>query len=152
MNKKEINRYFLGLEFQLKKEINRQSIQLDLKWIKSLKNLDLPGVYIFFENNQPCYVGETGNLKKRMNDLRNTKNHTLRRNFGHKHFQNHSKFSKASAKKSFDLEIETLLVKMMVKNLTVSLLPVSLGRKEFEEYLCKKYDLLNKYNLRSKRK
>lgn len=152
MKEKEINRYFAGLESQLKKGTIRQSIQLDLKWIKSLKNLDVPGVYMFFENNQPCYVRETGNLKKRMNDLRNTKNHTLRRNFGHKHFQNHPKFSKASAKISFDPEIETLLVKMMVKSITVSLLPVSLGRKEFEEYLCNKYDLLNRYNLRSKRK
>lgn len=152
MTETQITNYLEGLEQKLIAKSNRQPIDLDLPWIKTLKNLNTSGVYLFFEDNKPCYVGETGNLKKRMNDLRNTKNHTLRRNFGHKYFFNHNEFFKATSKLSFNPEIEILLEKLMNEKLSVSLLPVEFGRKEFEEFICSKYELLNKYNLRSKRK
>lgn len=87
-----------------------------------------------------------------MNDLRNTKNHSLRRNLGFNHFSKHKEFFKATAKKSFHADLELLLRELIEKKLTVSLLPVNIGRKEFEEYICEKYDLLTKYNIRSRRK
>ncbi|WP_422351140.1 GIY-YIG nuclease family protein [Flagellimonas sp.] len=152
MKESQIVDYFELLEKKLFDEKNRKRIVLDLDWIKSLKDYETPGVYLFFEDDQPCYIGETGNLKKRMNDLRNTKNHTLRRNFGHKHFEGHPEFYKATSNKNFHPDIESLLITLMIERLTVSLLPIKLGRKECEEYICSKYGLLNKYNLRSKRR
>ena len=57
-----------------------------------------------------------------------------------------------NSKRKFHKSIEKLLDELMIKNLQVSLLRVDLGRKELEEYICDKYQLLEKYNIRSKRK
>ena len=149
----EIQEYLEGLEVILFDKKNRTPLCLNREWVNNLKDgFNGPGVYVFFEEGQPCYVGETGNIRKRMNDIRNTLNHSLRRNFGHKHFSDHPDFHKSSSKRKFHKSIEKLLDELMIKNLQVSLLRVDLGRKELEEYICDKYQLLEKYNIRSKRK
>lgn len=153
MTRTDIDSYLEGLEKVLLGNDNIYPVLLCREWVNSLKkDFNGPGVYVFFEEGKPCYVGETGNIKKRMNDLRNTLNHSLRRNFGHKHFNKHLEFNKATSKRKFHASIEELLNELMKNNLQVSMLRVDLGRKELEEHVCEKYQLLEKYNIRSKRK
>ncbi|GMN12213.1 hypothetical protein MTsPCn9_34700 [Croceitalea sp. MTPC9] len=147
----DVMAYLSSLEKQLFAQNNRKKISLNKDWPKSL-NLNVPGVYVFFENNNPCYVGETGSLSKRMNDIRNTKHHSLRRSFGTNHFKENVNWSKPSSYVSFHPEIESELNFLIEKSLQVSLLPVELGRKELEEHICSKYNLLDKYNNRGQRK
>lgn len=147
MTKTEIEEYLLKIEHQLLIGSERHTIKLTREWAQSFPNE--AGVYIFRENGEVCYVGETGNLRGRMSDILNTQNHNIRRNIGHSYFSNLPNFQKASSKRKFDKEIELLLSDLMEKNLTVSVLPVNLGRKEMEERLCEK--LHPKYNLKGKR-
>lgn len=152
MNHRQVLIYLEELERRLFDKTNRRPIALDLPWINSLEHLSTAGAYLIFEDETPCYVGETGNLKKRMNDLRNTKNHSFRRSMGHKHFGGHAEFFKATSSKSFHPDIEILLRNRIMENFRVSLVPVKLGRKELEEHICNKYGLMDKYNIKSKRK
>ena len=74
MTNKQILKYLQNLESKLYASPQRR-IQLTLEWKKSFPTM--PGVYGIFKSRQLIYVGETGNISQRMNDLRNTKNHTL---------------------------------------------------------------------------
>ena len=97
------------------------------------------------------YVGETGNIYKRMKDLLKTYNHTFRRSLGKKHYSNEKDYFKASSSKKFSDRIEAELDDYMFKNCEVSFLDVRLGRKELEEFIQDKYkDQL--LNVRKKRK
>lgn len=107
------------------------------------------GVYIFFNGDQICYVGETGSIRARMKDLLDTRNHVIRRNIGNTKFKGTTGFRKATASKKFVKIIEIKLNKWIERNLKVSTLVVDLGRKELEEYLYAKYK--PKYNKKGKR-
>src|SRR5680860_1129214 len=153
MTSTDVQDYLNGLERILFEIDKLRPVSLSREWVNSLKkDFNGPGVYVFFEEGKPCYVGETGNIRKRMNDIRNTLNHSLRRKFGHKHFNEHPEFHGSSSKRKFHASIEALLDELMIKNLQVSMLLVDLGRKELEEHICEKYRLLERYNIRSKRK
>ena len=91
-------------------------------------------------------------MKKRINDLLNTRNHTFRRIFGELYFSSHKLYSKASSTKGYDKEIENLLVEKMKSHLSFSYKSMNIGRKEFEEWFQENsndFELLNK---RKKRK
>ena len=79
------------------------------------------------------YVGETGNIRKRMNDLRYTMNHSLRRLLGERLFSSRQNYKKASSSNKYPSEIELELEKWMKENLKISYIVVNLGRKELEE-------------------
>lgn len=132
MTQNQIEEYLTGLE---KKLLNSERIVLEFsrKWASAFP-ADA-AVYIFRRGNEVVYVGETGSLKGRMLDILNTKNHTLRRNFGNHHFCDHPLYEKPSSKKSFCTELELLLNQNMIKELSVSYLVTDLGRKELEERL-----------------
>lgn len=105
------------------------------------------GVYCFFIDNKVSYIGETGCLKKRINDLLNTRNHTFRRIFGELYFSSHTLYSKASSTNGYHKEIENLLVGKMKKHLSYSYKSMNIGRKEFEEWFqenCNEFEFLNK--------
>lgn len=137
MTKTEIQKYLQKLENQLLREEPRNSIDLNRAWANKFPNV--AAVYIFREGDEVCYVGETGSFKGRMNDILNTKNHTIRRNIGSLHFSNHRDFEKASSKKSYHPEIEILLNEKITNDLTVSFIEIDLGRKELEELLYEKF-------------
>lgn len=105
---------------------------------------DHPGVYVLFEKTADAYsliyVGETGNLRERMNDICRTVNHTFRRQLGHKRFA-----QPKPKKQKFNSETESALDAFMDEYLYVSFLEVNFGRTEIETYLVTKYQnqLLN---------
>ncbi|MCY4779264.1 hypothetical protein ORI89_06355 [Sphingobacterium sp. UT-1RO-CII-1] len=147
MTKKQIEEYLIRLEYELLNNSNNQKIELSRSWANSFSSK--AAVYIFREDGEICYVGETGSLKGRMTDLLNTKNHTLRRNIGNHYFSNFHTYEKPSSKKGFCQEIENLLNQKITTHLTVSYILVELGRKELEERLYYKFS--PKYSIKGKR-
>ena len=147
MTKTEIEKYLEVIENKLLFESERHTIILNRIWANSFPNES--AVYLFRENDEICYVGETGSLKGRMNDILNTKNHTIRRNFGNAHFSEFANYEKPNSSKGFCEEIEILLNEKIQTNLTLSYIVLSLGRKELEEKLFDKF--LPKYSIKGKR-
>lgn len=94
-----------------------------------------PGVYIFRLGDTIIYAGETGSLRGRMKGMIDTRNHVVRRTLGTKLYAGRPTYTKPSARQKFwdDLEIE--LNNYIISNLTLSFIPVELGRKELEEKL-----------------
>jgi len=107
-----------------------------------------PAVYVFIDkkNSEIVYAGETGNLRKRMGQLRRTVNHNIRRNIGEKFFSNINNYSPASSTRKFEETIEKAVNDYLENNLLLSFLYIDYGRKELEEYLIKKDELINKLN------
>lgn len=146
MKEKEIKSAIAEYERLILSKENRQDVELTRGWAKTKP--EEAGVYAFFEKDRIVYVGETGLLQGRMNDIRNTLNHTLRRSIGEKKFSNVKGYEKASSKKKFPKHIEEKVENYLLE-LEVSILPVRFGRTEFEEYLVEKYDPI--FNKKTKR-
>lgn len=147
MTRTEIEEYLLQLEHELLIEQERVAVKLTREWAGRFPKRS--AVYVLREDNEICYVGETGSMRGRMTDLLDTRNHTIRRNLGTALFSNHHSFEKASSKKKFSDEIEVLLNGHIEAHLTVSYLLVELGRKELEERLFGKFQ--PRYSLKGKR-
>ena len=107
MTKTQVEEFLVKLENQLLNNSEQKKIELSRNWANSFPND--AAVYLFRENGEICYVGETGSIKGRMNDILNTKNHTLRRNLGNHYFAELPNYEKPSSRKSFCDEIEILL-------------------------------------------
>ena len=80
----EIEEYLSQLEINLLKTGNWQKIVLTRAWASTVTNK--PGVYAIKENNRIIYVGESGNLRGRMTELLNSRQHIIRRTIGKKLF------------------------------------------------------------------
>jgi hypothetical protein len=106
-----------------------------IKFVKSAKwrnnNVpDLAGIYAIFDNdNRLIYIGESGNLRKRMSEIGRTVNHTFRKQIGFVYFGG----EKCSRK--YDDIIEKKLDNYFEENIYISFLPVNFGRLEIETYL-----------------
>jgi hypothetical protein len=129
--------------------------ELTLDWKNSFKNG--PGIYVVKIKDEIVYAGETSNLRKRMNDMRNTMHHTLRRNIGNEKFIDENGFQVATSRKRYIDSIETKLENFMRNNLLVYTLSLDLGRKELEEYIIEingkpKYNLKGNDRLNSRNK
>ncbi|MGC4100884.1 GIY-YIG nuclease family protein [Ferruginibacter sp.] len=101
---------------------------------------DYPGIYALFEGlDNLIYIGETGNLRERMNDICRTVNHTFRRQFANK------RYGVEKTKKKFDADIEIKLDNFFKEQLHLAFIEVNFGRIEIETYLVDKYQkaLLN---------
>lgn len=104
-----------------------------LSWRKQYFK-SVPGIYAFFEtNNKIVYIGETGNLYKRMSDVTRTVNHTFRKKLGQ------LKFEGIKSNKKYDPEIEKMLDKYFDEELYVTFIEVNFGRLEIETFLIDKY-------------
>ncbi|WKW45499.1 hypothetical protein P3875_06820 [Myroides sp. JBRI-B21084] len=147
MTKTEIEEYLVKLEHKLLIESEQHSIELTREWAKSFPNES--AVYLFREEGEICYVGETGSLRGRMTDILNTKNHTVRRNLGKSHYSEFPSYEEPSSRKGFSDDIEIMLNDRIQKHLTLSYITINLGRKELEERLFDK--LKPKYSLKGKR-
>ncbi len=145
-----IESYFKGISRELHKKDKRKQVILTRSWTKQFDKLR--GVYFIFEKDELKYVGETGSLNGRMADLLNTKNHTLRRSIGERNFSKEIGYQKASSKQSYVPAIETKLNDYMQQNLSVSCMPLEIGRKEFEEWVIESNPNILFYNKRKKRK
>jgi len=147
MTTTQIEEYLTRIENDLLNHAERIPIELSRDWANAFPNES--AVYLLREDGEVCYVGETGSIKGRMNDILNTKNHTLRRNLGSHYFSEFPNYEKPSSRKGFCEEIETLLDEKIITNLTVSFILVYLGRKELEERLFEKF--APKYSIKGKR-
>jgi GIY-YIG catalytic domain len=92
----------------------RIKVSRNKSWAKEIE-INIPGIYIFFENKTPRYVGETIDVKERM-----------------------EKFTGKSGHRGGYLKLKKAL---RSKEITFTYLAVNFGRKEFEEWYCNKYDL-----------
>lgn len=144
MTKDEINLYLSTLKRELK-ALPKKPMELTLEWKKSFHKQ--PGVYCIYDKGEMIYVGETENLQNRMNQLRNSRHHVLRRTLGELLYSSRKNYEKATTIKKFSDDIEIDLEEYMKENLSVSYIRVDLGRKELEEYVMRLKEepkLLNK--------
>jgi hypothetical protein len=146
----DINNYLQNLRAKLVEPANWHPIVMTRQWTSTIPNT--PGVYILRESDQTVYVGETGNLRGRMNDLLDSRHHTVRRTIGKTLFSSTDGFTQATAKSKFPEHIELLLNEHICKNLLVAYLPVQIGRKELEELIEKEMCHETKLNKRGRRK
>ncbi len=109
------------------------------------------GVYTIFEDNVLIYVGETGCIQKRMmDDLLNTRHHSLRRSLGADLFRHETDYQPATTRNNFPPRIEELLKNYMEEHLSVNTMVVPFGRLEIEETIIGQ-EPIPKYNKKSKR-
>ncbi len=118
-------------------------VGFDQKWAENFPNE--PGIYAVFDKEKTIYFGETGNIRKRMRDLRRTVNHSLRRTLGFELFG-----EKATTKIKFSDRVEIKLNEYFEKNISVACVVQKFGRLEIEEFLVDKYKE-QLYNKKSKR-
>ncbi len=100
----------------------------------------LPAVYALFRNEEELlYIGETGNLQERMNEINRTVNHTFRKELGYR------RHGGIKSSKKFCYEVEEKLDLFYKENLYLTFIPVNYGRLEIETFLITKYQtqLLN---------
>ena len=92
-----------------------------------------PAVYAIFENDKLIYIGETGDLLKRMSDITRTVNHSFRKQIGHRYFNG------IKSSKKFEEDIEIKLDKYFDDTLYIQFIEVNFGRSEIETYLIDKF-------------
>ncbi|WJJ96511.1 GIY-YIG nuclease family protein [Algibacter luteus] len=91
---------------------------------------DSPGIYALFEkNNKLLYIGESGNLRKRMSEINRTVNHSFRKQIGHQ------KFNGIKTSKKFNDLVESKLDEYFNDELYVAFIEVFFGRLEIEAFL-----------------
>lgn len=122
-----VSSYLFDLRAKLLNDNNWKDIVLTRQWTSRIPQE--AGVYILIGSKQIVYVGETGNLRGRMNDLLDSRHHSIRRTIGKNLFANIAGFVQATTKIKFPDQIETLVNKYITENLKISYLIVPLGRK-----------------------
>lgn len=85
LSDRQIQSHLEDMENKLIKNENKKRVELSSDWIKGFP--DEPGIYVAFEDDKVVYVGETGKIRGRMRDLRDSRNHNLRRNIGKHNFE-----------------------------------------------------------------
>ncbi len=123
----------------------KQKICLDSKeWLENIPAKN--GIYGVWSGKELKYVGETSDIRDRMKDLgRNVHNHTLAVKLANKYF----KGKKWSQKKTLPKRLVSKLHEKIKGDFKISFLPLSMGRKEIEEYIVKKRNPV--YNKKIKR-
>lgn len=143
-------KYIKDLKDKLLDTKNWKSITMSRTWTSKFPTD--AGVYALKENRKVVYVGETGNLRGRMNDLLDSRHHTVRRTIGERYFSKAKGFKKATVKKKFPDKIEKKVNKYICDNLKIACLEVPLGRKELEEFIEAGIPKELRLNKRGKRK
>lgn len=142
--------YLTDLKAKLFNVDNWKEIELNRQWTSTIPSK--AGVYVLKHGEEIVYVGETGNLKGRMNDLLDSRHHTIRRTIGKKLYSHYPDFIQATTKIKFPDKYERLLNEHICKNLKIAYLTVELGRKELEEIIEQEIKTEIKLNKRGKRK
>ena len=125
----ETNLRILSFSF-LNENLNapKLSIGLTREWTKIFPSE--AGIYLLWENGELCYVGETGSIRGRMQNLLNTLNHQVRRSIANRHLKNHEGFVKGSSTLKHPDEIEKLLDALAVRSVKRSALR-TLDKEDF---------------------
>ena len=143
----KVENYLARLESELING-NWKLVEFSKDWLMSFDAE--AGVYAIKEEGIICYVGESGSIRKRMKDLLDTRNHSLRQKIGNQRFLDKEGYQKGTSSKKFPIEFEEELNKIFEDNFEVSAIVVKIGRKELEERLVEKLKPI--YNVRKKRK
>ena len=106
----KIEKYLSRLEVEII-EGNWKLIEFSKDWLMTFETD--AGVYAVREEGQICYVGETGSLRKRMNDLLDTRNHSLRRTIGNKKYVDKEGYQAGTASKKFPIKFEEELIEYL---------------------------------------
>ena len=132
LEEKELYLNLILAENQLLKS---SKIKFERNLIWRQKNFSkVPGIYALFEKKENLiYIGETGNLFKRISDITRTVNHTFRKQIGK------VKFNGIKSSKKYNPEIEELIDKYFDDELFISFIEVNFGRLEIETYLIDKF-------------
>lgn len=146
MDEQEISKWLDAYDARFQLKSGRREVLLTLEWKKSFPAG--AGVYAFFKDGRIVYAGETGSIQGRMNDLRHTQHHTLRRSVGAREFCNEPGYEKASSHKKYVPDIEKKVISFLC-GLEVTTLPIGFGRKEIEEHLIAKFNPI--YNQKAQR-
>lgn len=133
---------------EIEREITNQAaipFQQDVNWKKNFPKAG--GVYFGYLDGKLMYIGETAELYSRMDDLRKTYNHTLRKKLGKLHLK------LILVNNKFEGTGETVLNDYMESKLSIKAYAINFGRKEVEDVLVEKYkaQLLNSVSLRGKK-
>lgn len=130
---KEIDLYKMLIKAE-KQIFNSPKIKFErtIEWRKIYLN-NIPAVYLIFENDKLIYIGETGDLLKRMSDFTRTVNHSFRKRVGYRLFDG------VKSTKKFEDDIEVQLDKYFDETLYIQFIEVNFGRLEIETYLVDKY-------------
>ena len=144
-----LEKYILDTIFLKTEKELLNSNRLKFKKSKDWRNENIPnepGIYaIFNEKDELMYIGESGNINARMDEINRTVNHSFRKQLGAK------MFGGIKSKKKFKDNVEKELNEYFDKYIYLSFLPVNWGRLEIETYLIDKHqDKL--YNSEKKRK
>lgn len=127
--KSELINFLNSVQENLLQVAEKIKFEKSSKW-RDEKIPNYPGVYALFEKDgKLVYIGESGNLRKRMNEINRTVNHSFRKQTGH------SKFNGIKSSKKYDIEIETKLDLYFAEELFVSYIEVCFGRLEIEEFI-----------------
>jgi hypothetical protein len=112
---------------------NWRMVENSISWAEQF--ISEAGVYAIKEEGIICYVGESGNIKKRILDLLDTRNHSLRRTIGSAKFAGQEGYEMATPSRKFPPQFEEELNRIFEDNFEVSAIEVPIGRKELEERL-----------------
>jgi hypothetical protein len=110
------------------------------------------GLYAIYRDALLTYVGEGGSLQERIGDLFETRHHSFRRALGEELYSTARGFHKATTRRAFPADIESMLTKYMGEHLSILAVPLRLGRKEIEEQIIAGGSLLNKRGQRGRRR
>ena len=150
LTREQIQQHFDEMESFLLNPQNQHEVELSRDWAtKTFPQLS--GVYALFEGSVMVYVGESGNIRKRMKDLLDTRHHAVRRNIGKTNFGKLPGFIEASSYQKFPEHIEERVESWIIEKIKISVLPIEIGRIEFEERMIGKIPR-PKYNIKEKRK
>lgn len=127
-----LKKTFLEIEIELLKS-NRLKFEKSKDW-RSNKIPNEAGIYAFFDTKGTLmYVGESGNINARMDEVNRTVNHSFRKQLGAK------MFGGVKSSKKFEVDVEKKLDEYFDKNIYVSFLLVNYGRLEIETFLIDKH-------------
>ena len=132
IDSKDLNQIVLNAETALKSsEILK--FERTKSWRANIPRF--PCVYALYEKKETLiYIGETGNLQKRMSEICRAGGHAFRRQLGCKNM----KALLIKGKKKFEPETEMQIDSFLDNDLYVSFIEVNFGRLEIETYLITK--------------
>lgn len=90
---------------------------------------DGPGIYAIFDKRDLIYIGESANIRLRMQEIKRTYNHSIKKILNKKYF----KQSLIGNKYCDDTEAK--IDHHLLEHITFSALPLNFGRLEMESYL-----------------
>jgi hypothetical protein len=140
----QINQYVIKFESELLKA-KRIVFTRDKTWTRA-NFPDEAGIYVIYDKGELIYIGESANVRLRMQEVKRTYNHSIKKIISKKYFKGELIGS------SFSLETEAKIDQYLLDHITFSSLPLNFGRLEMESYLLHRneHKLFNKIGKRNR--